>query len=113
MAFHIVKIKRLLQKYVGAVNAISALEISTKLGFGDTLKGNLSFTRKQITKTIDQMKAPIGANHRGYFWIDTEEELTIYICNLEKRKAKIEKRIDMIVAAYLDDKEKCQKRLKK
>jgi hypothetical protein len=78
----------------GAANAKNADIIENNLGL-DSGRTNEP-TRQLITECIVNDKYPIGSGSKGYFLIDSEEELRDVVRSLEGRIHGLKNRIDAL-----------------
>jgi hypothetical protein len=95
------KAKDILVAHKGKENAIPAREIAQALGIkeGDTFIR----TRSIIDKAIRKYKLPVAAHtYKGYFFIESEDELFEYMGSLEGRKMQIEDKKQLIFRNYQD-----------
>jgi hypothetical protein len=88
-----------LKKHKGKNNTINSKQISHLIGL-ENEEDTHSITRKLITKCINEECLPIGANSKGYYWMEDKSELAEYIIELKNRIKGIENRISKIVYNY-------------
>lgn len=92
-------IRGIIMTHRGPANAISSKDIAANLPGGDS-EGR-PVTRREIRELIAVAKVPIGANHRGYFLIETEEQLYKYQDRLLQRiDGIVERGTDVTEAFY-------------
>lgn len=87
---YIKEIYEILLKHKGEGNEISSAKIAKLIGINeDDTHPN---TRSLIEDTMKQYEIPIGSNTKGYFIIQSKQELDKYIRNLDARIKGIEER---------------------
>ena len=77
------EIKKIILEHKGKNNPVTSNEIKEILGIPDN--DTAGSTRAYITKLILDEGMPIGASSTGYFYIETEEELTDYMEYLQDK----------------------------
>lgn len=93
------KILEILQSHVGYSNQISSGEIGPMIGIQEDAT-HLK-VRTLIREIIHLLHIPIGGGESGYYIIETGEEMSKYIKQLESRMRQIEKRKNMVLEAFL------------
>ena len=83
--------EELIMAHPGKRNAISSKEISEELGGLDTLDSTPA-TRKVMRRLIKKRGVLVGACSKGYFLIETQDELNDYLDNLAHREGQIRER---------------------
>ena len=91
------QVKSILQNHTGKDEAITSSKILDKIGLADE-NGNPNI-RSIITELI-QDGEPIAASTKGYYYIDSQQELDEYKQTLHERKAGIQARIDNVENAW-------------
>jgi hypothetical protein len=100
------QVKELLENHRGRNNPITSDEIKAHIGIND-INGNLH-TRKLITETIEMYNLPVGSTttpQKGYYWMETNEELNDCVADLDGRIAGMEQRKQMIIKNYKESKQ--------
>ena len=77
------KIKDILLTHRGKKNAITAIEISSKLGL--PLEATQSTCRKLIHKTAKFYHLPLFSSSKGFYIAQTKDELQEYNENIQRR----------------------------
>ena len=57
-------------------------------------------TRKLILEAMKEFNIAIGSDHRGYYLINTAQEMQRYLNSLLDRQIAISKRIDIVYKAF-------------
>ena len=87
---------------VNSGGTVTSKEIASRFRINDC-EGNFT-TRMKIKEAMRlvavKMGIPIGADNRGYYFIETKEELDKYVSNLEQRIQGIQERIDIVKEAW-------------
>ena len=68
------KVEEILREHLGKENQIKAREIADMIESTENDRTVYSKTRKIITGLIEE-GYPIGSSNKGYFWLETKEEL--------------------------------------
>jgi hypothetical protein len=88
---------------VEADRRVTSDEVRDKFHVRETTSGNYN-TRKLIKDAMEYVgdfcAIPIGADRHGYFVIKSKEEYDAYVDNLTQRVAGIQKRIQLVKAAW-------------
>jgi hypothetical protein len=82
----------------GKANAINSKQIATQLNIPDN--DTYGATRKLIKKIIETENLPIGAYRKGFFIMETQEELNEEIIKLNKRITGIKNRAEKVRTNY-------------
>jgi hypothetical protein len=77
---------------------IPVSEIASVLCIKDS--GSCPRTRKYILSAIENLGAPIGSNSGGYFMLNAEKELQVYLNGLMSRQVALSRRILAVYNAY-------------
>jgi hypothetical protein len=88
------KIKEILWGHKGKENAVPASEISDLIGVDE--RETYSETRRLVLKAVKKYELPIAATDKGYYFIETQEELINYLGILDSRILEIEERKKVI-----------------
>jgi hypothetical protein len=91
-------IRQILIHHKGKANAINAKEIATQLHIPDN--ATYGSTRGLIKKVIIAYELPIGATQKGFFVIESQQELDEEITKLNKRVVGIRNRAEKVKANY-------------
>jgi 3-dehydroquinate synthase class II len=91
-------IKKILLEHKGKKNAIPANKISKILDIPED--DTVPTTRKLITKLITEQGMPIGAYGRGYFYIETAQELAEYMKYLDDKILQTTNRKAIVYSNY-------------
>jgi len=92
------QIKDILLEHRGKENQIPAPEIADRIGVEPGASGRN--IRKLIFETIRKYNLPFAGSNRGYFFIESKEELKDYIKSLYSRNYENMKRATIITAAF-------------
>ena len=77
---------------------VSSRELALALGIDDV--AGQPTTRVLITEAVGSCAMPIGANERGYYLIESPEQLDEYVLGLHSRILGIEARAEAVTWAY-------------
>lgn len=94
------QIAEILRGCQGKRNAITVKNIAERLGVFNENGLTNPGTRFKIKEVIEEFNMPIGSCSRGYYLIETENELSSYIENLNSRIKGIKDRILKVKNAY-------------
>lgn len=84
------QVRELLLEHRGRDDPITSREINEIVGLDEI--GSFPSTRAVIREIVMEDRIPIAGSSRGYYVIETEEELEDYVENLENRIMNIEDR---------------------
>lgn len=91
-------IRKIILGHKGRRNPIKSKQIRQQLNIPDNDTGGS--TRALITKLILDEGMPIAASSRGYFYIETQKELTDYMAYLEDRIHQTTTRMVTVYSNY-------------
>lgn len=91
-------LERILEDHVGPDDAITSGELSDRLDVDDG-EGNPA-TREGIRILCEERGLPVAAGPKGYYVLETEEQLDEYMETLEARKQGIEERMWLVRKAW-------------
>jgi hypothetical protein len=92
------KIKEILEKHRGSHNQISAGEIGKLIGIHED--ATHVQVRGLILQTIEELRLPVAAGNRGYYFITNEDELKEYLNGIDGRIREMEKRKALVRDAF-------------
>ena len=95
-------IEAILRQRTGSDNAITSSELSDLLGDLDH-HDSTPKTRAAIRQLVHERGIPIAASNKGYYYIETEEELQQYVDDLSGRIKGIADRRDAVMNAFHED----------
>lgn len=95
------RIKEIIEEHVGENSPISSVEIANEINI-DAGPSKVKI-RKLILDVLKKYKIPIGANSKGYYIIQTNNEYHKYLGTLNSRIAEITSRITYLNQAYFKD----------
>jgi len=84
------RIRDILLQHRGKENAITAKEISAKMGY--PMEDTQSVSWYQIKKTEEKYNLPLVSGREGYYIAQTDEEMEKYNQNIRNRMEKMEQR---------------------
>jgi hypothetical protein len=91
--------KALLSVRVGEKNALPSRQLALFLGLKDDAERGTVKTREIIAELV-RGGMPVGASERGYFVLETEQELDDYLHDLTQRELGIRARHDNVLRAW-------------
>jgi hypothetical protein len=77
---------------------VSSRQLALALGVDDT--PGQPATRRLIAEAVRRHAVPIGANERGYYLIESPEQLEEYVLELRSRSLAIDARAEAVTWAY-------------
>ena len=92
------EIKDILIQHQGKKNAITSKQISKAMGF--PMEDTQSVSRQAIWATAEEFGLPLISCSKGYFIAQTDEEITAYNDNYEKRINGMKKTQEMANKNY-------------
>lgn len=92
------ELERVLREHVGPSEAITSSELADKLEITDG-EANPA-TREAIRIVCEERGLPVAASSRGYYVIESTNELEEYLESLDGRIAGIQKRKQLVARAW-------------
>lgn len=93
--------EEIMRNHTGFDNAITARELSDRLGIEDA--EGFPNTRDVLKYLLAERGMPIGSGNQGSFLIETEEEFIDYVENLDNRIRGIMDRRQAVMKVYRGD----------
>jgi len=94
-------LKSLQRPGVSELNPMTANELSRYAGFFEERGGTSPQTRRVIRVLVAE-GTPIGSNRKGYFILETAEQVQVYLNGLLKRQTKLAERISDTYHGFMD-----------